>query len=175
MAGDIKAKYGSSSAFTVTALHSLATSSGLDAGWTSAGVDSAASDILDWHVAATFSTAATNRQAGLINVWAYAGMDSTPTWPDLFSSGTEGSEGAATCTDSEHRDAGMVLLASIIVDTGASDVMSMRLRGLKSYFESDIPPEDWALFVTTNATSTGSALAASGSAVYRKPVLAQYT
>lgn len=175
MPGDIKAKYGASSAFTVTNLHSLATSSGLDAGWTSAGVDSAAADILDWHVAASFTLAATNRQAGLINVWAYAGLDSTPTWPDLFSSGTEGTEGTATCHDTEQRDAGMTLLASLVVDSSASDVMTMRMRGLKAFFETDIPPEDWALFITTNGTSTGAALAASGNAVYRKPVLAQYT
>lgn len=176
MAGDIKSKWGSSSAFTVTNLHSLSSSSGLDAGWTGGSVDSSSSDVLDWHLTGQFTTASSNRQAGSIYLYAYAAMDDTPTWPDLFSSGTEGTEGAATVHDTEQRDCGMVLVGSpIIVDSGASEVYALSLRGLKTFFSTDIPPKLWAPWITLDVTSTGAGLASSGNSLTRRPVLAQWT
>lgn len=176
MAGDIKGKYGASATFTVTNLHSLASSQTWEAGWTSAAVDSASEAVIDYLVGATFTTHASNRQAGSIKVFAYAALNDTPTWPDVFSSGTEGTEGAATVHDTEQRDGAMALIADLTVDNTASDPYPMRLRGINAYFETSICPQDWALFIAQNASTTTTAgLAASGSAVYRTPVLAQYT
>lgn len=176
MPGDIKGKYGTSAAFTVTNLHSLASSQTWVNGWTSAAVDSAADSVIDYLVGGNFATHASNRQAGSIRVYAYAAVEDDPIWPDVFSSGTEGTEGAANVHGVEQRDSGMVLIADIAVDNGASEVYPMRPRGISAYFESTIVPQDWALWVAQNASTTTTAgLAASGTALYRTPVLAQYT
>lgn len=174
MAGDIKAKYGTPLAFTVTNLHSLAASSSRTAGWTSGSVDNTSVLAEDYMVGASFTTHASNRQAGYIDVYAYCAFNVTPTWPDLFSSGTEGTEGAATVHDTEML-AGLRLIQSIECDNGASDVMTLPLQAIAHLFGGRVPPFI-ALFVTHNvATSTNAGLAAAGSAVYGLPVLDQYT
>jgi hypothetical protein len=175
--GDIKAKYGTTATFTVTNLHSLAASSSRVAGWTSASVDNTSDLALDYLLGLTFTTHASNRQAGQIDIWAYGAFNPTgPVWPDLFSSGTEGTEGAATIHDTEERDSGLVLLDSVVTDDSASAVYTRGPRGLAAAFDSMTVPPLWALFIAHNiATSTNAGLASSGSAIYRTPVLAQYT
>lgn len=173
MAGDITLKRGSSTALTVTNLHSLASSQTWEAGWTSALID--CSTHIDIMLAGTFTTHASNRQAGSINVYVYAALNDTPTWPDLFSSGTEGTEGAATVHDTEQRDSGMRLVASITVDNTASDVYTFPPTSLAQLFGGTLPT-DVAVFVSQNASTTTTAgLASSGSALYYTPVYAQYT
>lgn len=173
MAGDIKLKRGASQALTVTNLHSLASSQTWEGGWTSALIDCA--EHLDIMLAGTFTTHASNRQAGSINVWAYAALNDTPTWPDLFSSGTEGTEGTATVHDTEQRDSGMRLVASITVDNTASDIYTFPPTSLAALF-GGILPTDVAVFVSSNASTTTTAgLASSGSVLYYTPIYAQYT
>lgn len=173
MAGDIKLKRGASVALTVTNLHSLASSQTLEAGWTSALID--CGENIDIMLAGTFTTHASNRQAGSINIWAYAALNDTPTWPDLFSSGTEGTEGTATVHDTEQRDSGMKLVHSITVDNGASEVYTFPPTSLAQLFGGTLPT-DVAIFVTQNASTTTTAgLAAAGSALHYTPVFAQYT
>jgi hypothetical protein len=173
MAGDIKIKRGASAALTVTNLHSLASSSTWEAGWTSALID--CGENIDIMLAGTFTTHASNRQAGTINVWVYAALDDTPTWPDIFSAGTEGSQGAATVHDTEERDAHMRLVASITVDNTASAVYSFPPTSLAQLFGGTLPT-DVAVFVSQNASTTTTAgLASAGSALYTTAVFAQYT
>jgi hypothetical protein len=161
MAGDIKIKRGASSALTVTNLHSLASSSTWEAGWTSGTIDCGENiDIM---------------LAGTINVWVYAALNDTPTWPDIFSAGTEGTEGTATVTDTEERDAHMRLVASITVDNTASAVYTFPPTSLAMLFGGTLPT-DVAVFVSQNASTTTTAgLASSGSAIYTTAVYAQYT
>lgn len=174
MAGDIKAKYGTVNTFTVTSLHSLASSQSREAGWTSAAVSNISDLSLDYIISGTFSTNASNRQAGYIDVRLYTSLNSTPTWGDLFSSGTEGTEGTATWHDTEQMISGSRLLTSIEVDNGASDVYTLPQTGIKQLF--GVLPTNFAVFVGQNATTTTTAgLAASGSALYGIPVLSQYT
>lgn len=175
MAGDIKAKYGTLNTFTVTNLHSLATSSSREVGWTSASVANTTDLSLDYIVSGTFTTAASNRQAGYIDVRVYTSLNATPVWPDIFSSGTEGTEGAATWHDTEQMNSGSVLLTSIEVDASASDVMTFPQTGIAGLMNLGAVPTHFALFVGQNATSSGAGLAASGSALYGIPVLSQYT
>jgi len=173
MAGDIKLKRGASSAPTVTALQSLASSQTWEAGWTSALI--ACGDNFDIMLSGTFTTNASNRQAGSINVWVYAALNDTPTWPDIFSAGTEGVQGAATVHDTEQRDSGMRLVTSITVDNGASEVYTFPPTSLAVLFGGTLPT-DIAVFVAQNATTTTTAgLASSGSALYITPTYAQYT
>lgn len=174
MAGDITAKYGTLNTFTVTNLHSLASSSSREAGWTSASVANTSTLALDYIISGTFATHASNRQAGYIDVRLYTALNATPTWPDIFSAGTEGTEGTATWHDTEQMNSGSVLLRSIEVDTGASDVMTFPQTGIAQLFGQ--MPTHFALFVGQNASTTTTAgLAASGSALYGIPVLSSYT
>lgn len=175
MAGDIKLQYAASQALTVTNLHSLASSATWEGGWTSAAIDNGTTEYVDVYLAGTFTTHASNRQAGSINIWAYAALNDTPTWPDLFSAGTEGTEGTATVHDTEQRDSGMRFVASITVDNGASEVYTFQPVSIASLF-GGILPDQFAIFVSQNAaTTTAAGLAAAGSALYYTPVHYQYT
>lgn len=175
MAGDIKSKYGSSTSFTVTNLHSLAASADWTAGWTSAAVDSVADgNPIDYQISCTLTSASSNRQAGNIRIYSYAALNDTPTWGDIFSSGTEGTEGAATCHSAEARNSGLVLLDDPLVNSTNAAVFT-RTTFMAFAYQGSIVPQDWALFITHNITSTGAGFAASGNAVYRTPVFMQYT
>lgn len=174
MAGDIKLQYVASVAPTVTNLHSLASSQDWTAGWSSASISNTTNEYLDYLVAGTFTTHASNRQAGSINIYIVAAMNDTPTWP-AAASGTWGTEGAASFVDTEQRDGASRLLASIAVDSGASEVYSFPPTSVSMLFGGVIPPA-FAIFISQNASTTTTAgLASSGSAIYYTPTVAQYT
>jgi hypothetical protein len=175
MAGDLKLKYGTDGAFTMTGIEDIDASSTWVAGWSSASIDNSSTLALDYLVSGQFTTEASNRQAGLINVYAYAAFVDTPTWPDLFSAGTEGSVGAATVHDSEQRDSGMRLVASIVVDNTASAVYTFPPTSIANLFGGSVPVL-WALWVTSNATTTTTDwCVSSGTTLYYAPILGQYT
>jgi hypothetical protein len=174
MAGDIKGKYSAAStAMTVTNLHSLASSQSWISGWTSASVANTSNVDLDYLVGATFTTHASNRQAGLINIYVIASLNDTPTWPTV-ASGTPGTEGALAFTAAEQVNACARLLGSIAVNNTASQVYAFPQTSVKDLF--GYMPTHWCLFVTQNAaTTTAAGLASSGSAVYYTRTINQYT
>lgn len=175
MAGDILLKYpAASSALTVTNLHSLASSQDWTAGWSSASVNNTANNYLDYLYGFTFTTHASNRQAGAINIYVIAALNDTPTWP-ATATGTIGTEGALSFTDTEERDSLCRLLGSIAVDATASAIYPFPATGIASLFGGFVPPYH-AIFVAQNcATTTAAGLAAAGSAVYSTPVGLRYT
>ena len=174
MAGDIKDKYVASSALTVTNLHSLASSQDWSAGWTSASVNNTSNCYLDYMYGFTFTTHASNRQAGSINIYVIAALNDTPTWP-ATASGTIGTEGALSFTDTEERDSLVRFLGSITVDNTASAIYTFPPTGIAALFGGEIPPYH-AIYIAQNcSTTTTAGLAASGSAVYQTPKLKQYT
>lgn len=174
MAGDIKAKYAATVSMTVTNLHSLASSATYVAGWSSASVTNTSNLYLDYMVSGTFTTASSNRQAGTIEVWVMAALNDTPTWPTL-ATGTAGTEGTASFTAVEQKNSYCRLLTAIATNNTASQVYAFPPTAISSLFGGQCPTH-WAIFVTGNATTTTTAqLAASGSAIYHTPVLAQYT
>lgn len=174
MAGDIKLQYIASVAPTVTNLHSLASSQDWLAGWTSGSVSNLTNEYLDYLYAGTFTTHASNRQAGSINVYVIAALNDTPTWP-ATASGTIGTEGALSFTDTEERDSLVRLLASIAVDNTASAIYTFPPTGIAQMFGGMVPPYH-AIYVAQNcATTTAAGLAAADSAIYYTPVNAQYT
>lgn len=175
MAGDIKLKYpAASTAQTVTNLHSLASSSDWTAGWTSASVNNTSNVYLDYLYGFTFTTHASNRQAGFINIYVVASLNDTPTWP-ATATGTIGTEGALSFTDSEERDTLCRLLGSIVVDNTASAIYTFPQTGIAQLF-GGVMPTHHAIYVAQNcSTTTTAGLASSGSAVYYTPVTAQYT
>lgn len=175
MAGDIKLKYpAASTSMTVTNLHSLASSQDWTAGWTSASVSNTTNVYLDYLYGITFTTHASNRQAGEIRIYVIASLNDTPTWP-ATASGTIGTAGALSFTDTEERDALCRLLGSIVVDNTASAIYTFPQTGIAQLFGGSMPTHH-AVFVAQNcATTTAAGLAAAGSAVYYTPVTAQYT
>jgi hypothetical protein len=175
MAGDIKQKYAASVALTVTNLHSLASDSGSYlAGWTSAAYSNTTNNYLDYLYGGTFTTHASNRAAGDIRVYVIAALNDTPTWP-ATASGTIGTEGALSFTDSEERDSLCRLLCVLTADTTASSILTFPPTGIAQLFGGFVPASH-AIFVTQNvSTTTTAGLASSGSAIYHTPVYCQYT
>jgi len=158
-------EYAASSNLTVTNLHSLAASAGLLAGWTSGTIDNTTDKHLDKMISAQFTTASANRQAGQIQVWAYAMLDDS-NWPgSLFSAGTAGIQGAATIVDDEQKNEVMKLLWSTTTDTTNADIHNMPPTSVASVFNGMLPPK-FAIFITAAcATSTNACFAASGNQV----------
>lgn len=174
MAADIKTKYGTDAAFTVTNLQSLASSSTRLAGWTSDAIVNTTTLALDYLVGGEFkvnnSVAPTTLKS--INVFAYAcyrDAAGSPVWPGIFSAGTAGTEGALTVTDDEQRDSGLVLLWSTTNDAGTGEVYSMPPKSIAQAFGGAVP-QRWALFAMHD---TGQALHSAGNALYYVPILGQ--
>ena len=104
--------YGASVAMTVTNLHSLASSQDWTTGWFSGSVTNTVNNRLDYMVGGTFTTHASNRQAGFINVYVIASLNDTPTWT-ATATGTLGTEGTGSFTDTEERNSLVRLIASM--------------------------------------------------------------
>lgn len=158
-AGDVTAKYRASANLTVTNLHGIASSSSHLSGWTSGTIDNTTDLDLDKIISAKFVAESAGLSAGEIQVRVYTMLDDS-TWPDIFSSGTEGTEGTATLHDTEIRDS-LPLLWSQVTDTSASRPYPMISRSIAALFGGAMPPK-CALFV---AQSTGTTLETSGNQV----------
>lgn len=167
----LEIQYGTDVALTVTNLQSLATSSTRLAGWTSGTIDNRTEKAVDYLISGEFkvhaSVAPTDFTSILVLAYAIHRENSgTPVWPDLFSSGTEGTEGAATVTDSEERINGMVPLWEGMIDTSTGAVHVMPPRSIAAAFGGHVP-QRFALFVVHN---TGQNLQSSGNALYATPI-----
>ena len=175
MAGDIKLKYPVASVVvTVAALHSLTSSATWITGWFGASVNNLSNNYLDYLYGGTFSTHASNRQAGSINVWVIAALNDTPTWPAV-ATGTIGTEGVGSFGDIYKRDSLCKLLTSISTDTLASGIYTFPPTGIAQLFGGSVPPFH-GLYISENvSTTTTAGLAASGSALYYTPITNQYT
>lgn len=157
---DIKRAYRASSNLTVTNLHGIASSSTWVAGWTSGTIDNTTDLDLDKLITANFLVESAGLGAGEIRVYVYAMVDDS-TWPDLFSAGTEGTEGTCTLHDANIRDYHMILLWGTATDTTASQNYPMPLSSVAQKFGLVLPPK-FALYVTQ---STGTTLETSGNQV----------
>ncbi len=170
MAGDIKLKYGTALTPTVTNLQSLASSSSYTSGWTSAWIDNTTTLALDYLVTANIAAGTTPTTPCTVRVYAYAQHSDGSTAPDVFSSGTEGTEGAATVTDTEQLAASFVLLWESDIDATTNDNYTMPPRSIAAAFGQ--VPRKFALYIAHNCTA---ALRSTTNAVYLDPVLQQYT
>lgn len=173
MAGNILEKYVSSVTPTVTSLQSLASSQDWTAGWGSATITNNSNNYQDYLLGATITTNSANRQAGSINIYIIGSLNDTPLFP-ASASGTIGTEGAISFTDTEERDSACRLLTSITVDTTASAVMPFGMTSIAQLFGR--MPSHFVIFVAQNASTTTTAgLASSGNALYYTPIYQQYT
>jgi hypothetical protein len=164
--------YVASSALTVTNLHSLASSQDWLTGWFSASVNNTSNKYLDFFYGGTFTTHASNRQVGTINIYAVASLNDTPTWP-ATATGTLGTEGTGSFVDAEERDTLVVLLHAITVDNTGSAIYTFGQKSLCAAMELIMPPTHHCLFISQNCgTTTTAGLAASGSAIYQTAIAA---
>lgn len=153
--GIVTTEYRASANLTITSLNSLAASAGLLAGWSSGTIDNTTDKDLDKAISAKFSSAA----AGSIQVYAYSMLDDT-NWPDIFSAGTEGTEGTATIHDDEQKASALIPLWSTTTDGAPNpDPHSMLSTSIRKAFGGFMPPK-FALFITASG-----ALAATGNQV----------
>jgi hypothetical protein len=174
MAGNLLSEYVASANLTVTNLHSLAASAAYSAGWTSGTIDNSSNDYEDYHISAKVTMTSSNNQAGEVRVYVYAMLDDS-NWPDLFSAGTEGTEGTCTIHDTEQLDSHMRLMWSTAVDTGTGEIHCMPKTGVAQFFGGFCPPK-FAIYITGNgATSTNAQFAASGNQVTHAGLHRRYT
>ena len=150
--------YRASSNLTVTNLNGLASSTSYASGWTSGTIDNTSNLDVDFLVSGKFTVESSGLTAGEIRLYLYTMLDDT-TWPDLFSAGTEGTEGTCTLHDTELLVA-MYLLFAISTDTSASRVYPMPQTSVLTRI--GFPPRKSALYV---AHSTVAALETSGQQV----------
>jgi hypothetical protein len=161
-----KPKYLTDGAFTVTALHSLASSA--TAGWCTDAIDNTSTLAIDYLVSGEFKLHNSNAPTAgkSVKVYAFGAYDDAPTWPSLFGSAYSGSTGAFTVTDDEERDSGLVLLwVSAPCDTSTGAIHSMPPRSVAASF-GGILPIRFALWVVQD---TGQALHSAGNALYWAP------
>lgn len=169
MAGTFTTGYGTALTPTVTNLQSLASSSTFIGGWTSNWIDNTTVKAVDYLVTANIA-AGTTPTAGSVRVYAYAQHSDGSTAPDLFSAGTEGTEGTATVHDTEILDSGLVLLWSSAIDTTTNDNYPMPPRSIRQAFGE--VPRKFAIFI---AHDTVAALRSTLNAVYLDPIIPAYT
>ena len=156
---DVKTAYRASSNFTVTALEGLASDTAWDSGWTSATYDNSSNKDLDLLLSAKFTVESSGLTAGQIRVYVYVPLDDS-NYPDLFSSGTEGSQGAVTVHDTLTLDHAMYLVWTGFTDTTASQVYNMTQTSLLTRL--GFCPQKFAVYV---AHSTVAAFETTGQQV----------
>jgi hypothetical protein len=173
MAGDIKGKYLASVTLADTGLNSLAASSTRLAGYETNAVDVggiSGGPPVDILLSGTFKAAASNGQAGQIDVWVIGALTDSPIWPDVF----DGTASTETATSANVLNACGRLAAVITGDNVNDRSYSFAPVSIASLF-GGVLPDQFVVFVAHNIQTTTNAWASSGHAIYYTPVLAQYT
>ena len=142
----LKPLYGSSVAFTVTNLASLATDTNLLAGWQSAVVDNTTNLSDDELVSAIIKAGSSAPTVNTtVEIWIYAALDDTPTYPDTIT----GTQGAVTLTSTNTKNSGLALLAIITVDATANRLYSVKPTSVAALFGGNMPKR-WGVYATHN-------------------------
>lgn len=151
---DIKKTYVASSAVSIT-LASLATSSTLVAGRSSATIDNSSTKYLDYLLAGKIKAGSSAPTAGTsIEVWVWAPLDDTPTYPDTIT----GSDANITVTSVDIKASSMRLAASMTVDATTGRTYVFAPVSIASLFGGEMPRK-FGVFVVQN---TGQILDATG-------------
>jgi hypothetical protein len=142
-AGDIKNVYPASAAFTVT-LAALPTSAGLTVGRESTAWNNTSDKVLDVLVSGKITTSASSTAGTQIQVWAYAQLEGTPTYPGGFT----GSDAAVTPTTPQ--GSYLVLLAQITIDSTSAKTYWFGPKSVASRFGGKLPPR-FGVYVTQSS------------------------
>jgi len=148
-----KIAYAPSVTLTQTNLDGIASNATWTAGWTSDAIDNATSNqYLDYIVNAQVQVESTGLSAGEIRLYFYTMLNDT-TWPDVFSAGTEGTEGTCTIHDTEIRDATFRLGAVVITDTTVSRYYQLMVPSVAAVFGGTVPRK-FAVYITQSTGTT---------------------
>lgn len=150
-AGDIRIAYAASASFTVTNLHSLASSQTWVAGWESNEVDNTTNLYSDYLISGLLKTAASNNQAGTIQVSVIAKI-ADAVYPGVF----DGTESTETIALAEQRNAIARLGAVINVTNAASTEYAFGPFSVAALF-GGVCPAKFVVFIAGNATTTTTA------------------
>lgn len=148
---DIKQAYGAEQTFTVTSLHSLASSA--TAGWQSVAVDNATTDkfldVLVYFVLDFANTAAANSKG--VYVFAYSGIGS------IYTNPASGSQGTITLPDVTANQLALPQIGFIPYVTADEIVESAHFSVAAGF--GGVLPQKWGVVLMNHS---GAALAASG-------------
>lgn len=168
MAGDLKLKYGTPAAYTIT-LASLASDGNLLIGRESTAIDNSSNCYTDYMIGGLITTGTSPTVNTYITVWAVGILDDAPVWPDVF----DGTDSGETWSSSSVRDNAGKRLASIIVSASSNVGYYFGPVSLASAF-GGIVPSSHSIFVV-HSTAVNLHATASNHAIYYWPVYAQYT
>ena len=165
---DVKTAYRTSTAIDTTNLDGQGSFTDFLTGWTSATYDNATNLDIDVLISGQFTVESTGVAAGQIRVYLLPLMhnvSSSDTWPDVYTTGTEGTQSAsAVVRDTEILDSAFYLLWSTVTDTGGSDVYPMTPVSILTRI--GFMPRKFLLYVaqstTTTLETTGNVLYATG-------------
>lgn len=177
MAGDIKAKYGSSAAFTFTAFNSLAGSSTFLAGASSGAIDNTSALALDFLVAGKITWSSTAPAAGTrrLDTHVWGSLDDTPTYPVDGSGNAINGDAAKTFATSGDKFNSSAPMPPLTLADTASKVYTLRATGIARLFGAAGVPKFFGLWCSHGVTTASSTPHSSGNTWSYTPVLAQYT
>lgn len=151
---DVKLAYASSADYTIT-VASLVSSGTLVAGRESTAVSNTSDLYLDYLVAGKVRVGSSGTAAGTIEVWAYASMNDTPTYPDVL----DGTDSDETFTSADIKRSCLKLIASIPNDATNSRTYPFAASSIAAAY-GGLVPKNHGLFVVHSASS---ALSSTGS------------
>ena len=163
MSSNIKLAYGASAALTIT-LGGLANSATSVAGRQSTVIDNTSGLYMDALVGGKIKVGTPSGAGLLMEVWAFAAVDDTPTYPDVLGA----SDAAVTFTSRDILCASMALVASLVVDATVGRVYWFKPTSIAALFGGLLPAK-WGIVVIN---TTGGALDSTGGVLSYKPVYA---
>jgi hypothetical protein len=162
---DFKLAYAASSALTIT-LASLASDTAILVGRESTAWDNSSNKYLDLLLGGKITTGTSPTAARAIEVWAYAQVEDTPTYPD----GITGSDSGRTLTSRDILFASLRLAASLTVTANSNVAYWMGPISIASLF-GGVLPKKGGVWVAHNTVAALHATAGNH-ALYIQPVYA---
>ena len=141
--------YAASADITIT-LASLASSSGRIAGRSSAAISNASNKYIDALVGGKITPGTTPAGGSVIEVWVYAAVDDTPTYPDVI----DGTDAADAFGDVYSKVSALRLAKAILPDATSDQTYWIAPFSVAALFDG-VMPQHWGIFVTHD---TGVAL-----------------
>lgn len=143
--GNVTLEYGSSATYTITFTGGVASSTGLTAGRESTAVSNTTNKYLDYLIGGKTTTGGAGIAAGTIELWAYASVDDTPTYPDVF----DGTDSDETCTSADIKRGALKMLWSQPTDTTQNRTYWMGAVSVAAAHGGSVP-KNHGLFETHN-------------------------
>ncbi len=141
-AGDIKTAYASTATITI-GVENLASDTNLLAGRESTAVDNSTNKYIDALLSGKIRTGTTPTTARRIQVWVYAEIDDTPTYPDVL----DGTDSDETITSDDIKVSALRLAAEMSTDATTGRDYYFGPISVAALF-GGVLPQRWGVFVT---------------------------